>query len=433
MKKMLVISVAGLDTDTAAALSLQAATGPAALQPPFPAVTCTAQASFRTAAPAAQHGMVANGLYDRALRKVSFWEQSSALVEGPRLWDAYRAEGRSVGMLFWQQSLGEAADYILSPAPIHKHHGGLVRDCYSQPRDMYTRLRDTLGEFPLQRYWGPFASASVGEWIASATADVMAHEAPDLLLTYLPTLDYDFQRTGPHSPAAARATAQLDKQLHRILAACDTCGYEWIVWGDYAITPTMPGGALFPNRMLRQAGLLSCREVHGRSYPDFHRSAAFAMVDHAVAHVYLSKNADEDEVARLMTQLEGVDLVQTGKTRGDVHPRCGDLVLTAAPGHWFAYPWWDHARQAPDYATHVDIHNKPGFDPCELFMRWIPPGVGQDPQRVGGTHGRADSTTAWAASIAFNTRPATLIELANSLKHWLALSLPSQDPDTSKA
>jgi hypothetical protein len=42
----------------------------------FPAVTCNVQASFRTASPPAGHGMVANGLYFRALSRAMFWEQS---------------------------------------------------------------------------------------------------------------------------------------------------------------------------------------------------------------------------------------------------------------------------------------------------------------------------------------------------------------------
>ena len=37
-------------------------------------------------------------------------------------------------------------------------------------------------------------------------------------------------------------------------------------------------------------------------------------------------------------------------------------------------------REAPDFASHVDIHNKPGYDPKELFF--FNKGV------VKGTHGR---------------------------------------------
>jgi hypothetical protein len=93
----------------------------------FPALTCPFQASFRTGALPGQHGLIANGLFFPELTKVLFWEQSHTLVEGARLWDAFRANGGKVGLMFWQQSMGEKADLIVTPAPIHKHSGGMIR------------------------------------------------------------------------------------------------------------------------------------------------------------------------------------------------------------------------------------------------------------------------------------------------------------------
>ena len=50
------------------------------------------------------------------------------------------------------------------------------------------------------------------------------------------------------------------------------------------------------------------------------------------------------------------------------HERSGDLVLVAAADSWFAYPWWLDDARAPDYARTVNIHAKPGYDPCEPFL-----------------------------------------------------------------
>ena len=93
----------------------------------FPAVTCPVQAAFRTGTAPSQNGLVANGLFFSDLRKVLFWEQSATLVEGPRIWDGFRARGKKVGMMFWQQSMGESADLVVTPAPIHKHSGGMIQ------------------------------------------------------------------------------------------------------------------------------------------------------------------------------------------------------------------------------------------------------------------------------------------------------------------
>jgi hypothetical protein len=59
------------------------------------------------------------------------------------------------------------------------------------------------------------------------------------------------------------------------------------------------------------------------------------------------------------------------------HERAGDLVALSQPDAWFAYPFWLDDAQAPDYARTVDIHRKPGYDPCELFLDpqlWWPKG-----------------------------------------------------------
>ena len=78
----------------------------------WPALTCTAQASFRTAATPGAHGIVANGLFFKDLTKVLFWEQSATLCAGPRIWDGFRARGGTVGLMFWQQSMGENEDLV---------------------------------------------------------------------------------------------------------------------------------------------------------------------------------------------------------------------------------------------------------------------------------------------------------------------------------
>ncbi|MCX7008943.1 MAG: hypothetical protein NTY53_17140, partial [Kiritimatiellaeota bacterium] len=160
---------------------------------------------------------------------------------------------------------------------------------------------------------------------------------------------------------------------------------------------------------LRSAGLFEVRTVAGRAYPDFVASAAFGLVDHQIAHVYVLDAARRAEVHRALEQLDGV---------GQIQERDGDFLIAAQPGRWFAYPWWDAKREAPDYAGHVDIHNKPGYDPCELFWGWPPGAVSQDATRVRGTHGLAGAgrEVAWASSLSF-AKPVTLLDLAQQLKN----------------
>ncbi|WFB37660.1 alkaline phosphatase family protein [Kiritimatiellota bacterium B12222] len=392
------------------------------LDPLTPGLTCPAQASFRTGKPAAEHGMIANGLYHRSLRRPLFWEQASAQVEGPRIWDDFRKQGGTVGMMFWQQSLGEDVDLVLSPRPIHKHSGGMIQHCASKPENLYQRICDKMGKgFNLMHYWGPLASHKSSEWIVKATQAVLEMEdiCPDVLLTYLPHLDYDTQRFGPHHPKAKAAFAKTGDYLQALKQSAEAKGYKVLVWGDYAMHQ-VNGPAIFPNRCLREAGLLGMQQVKGMAYPDLFSAKAFAMVDHEIAHVYVPHADDLETTKALLEGLEGVEQVFRPSEVPELHhPNLGELVAVAQPGRWFAYPWWTNTKEAPDFATHVDIHNKPGFDACELFFGRLPWQVSQDTSKVGGCHG-AGGPTAWACSDPhFTPQESGITGLANALKQKL--------------
>ncbi len=391
----------------------------------FPAMTCPVQGSFRTATPPSDHGMTFNGHYLRELRRPLFWEQSSRLVEGERIWEGFRAGGGRVGMLFWQQSLGEKVDVLLSPAPIHTHGGGLIDAVYSRPDDLYDRLVERVGRrFKLRTYWGPLASPEASRWIADATAALlgMADARPDLLLTYLPHLDYALQRFRSRSLLARRAFAELDRLLEQILRSAEANGYEVLVFGDYAIGEAT--GVVYPNRTLYETGLLRGRRIGRRIYPDFHLSQAFAVVDHEVAHVYVQDPTDVAEVRRALTDLRQRYEVlgpEEMAARGTAHPRAGELLLVGRPGVWFAYPWWRRRSEAPDYASHVDIHNKPGYDPCELFFGWPPPSVSQRTSAIKGTHGTVEEgrEVAWWCTWDIGRNISSVIDLAQGVRQAL--------------
>ena len=82
----------------------------------------------------------------------------------------------------------------------------------------------------------------------------------------------------------------------------------------------------------------------------------------------------------LLIALPGISQVLCGDDRREIgldHPRAGDLVALSESDSWFAYLFWLDDRAAPDFARTVDIHRKPGYDPCELFFDpslWWPKG-----------------------------------------------------------
>ncbi len=352
----------------------------ARLDPVLPAVTCSVQASFVTGLPPAQHGIVGNGWYFRDLGEVFLWRQHNGLVQGEKLWQAARKRwpGYTVANICWWYAMGADVDWTITPRPIYRADGRKDPDCYTFPPE----LHDELSEFPLFTYWGPGAGLASSAWIANAAVHVMNTRDPDLTLVYLPHLDYDLQRFGPRGPEAASAAADLDAAITPLLRACQARGATVVALSEYGITPA--DQPVHVNRMLRTAGLLNVHTQDGMEYLDPWTSKAFAVADHQIAHVYVRDGEDVAAVAKLCAELPGVAEVldAAGKARhGLDHERAGELVLVAEPKAWFTYYYWLDDARAPDFATHVEIHRKPGYDPAELFFD--PAGPGAAKARAG--------------------------------------------------
>ena len=313
-----------------------------------------------------------------------------------------------MGVYFFQQSLGEAADEIVSPAPIHTHGGGMIMATYQRP----DRVLGVDNPVALWRYWGPLAHPKVGRGIARALAGrIRRGDAPELMLAYLPTLDYELQRHGNAHPKVAASLRELATQVDLLAAAAREQGYALAIAGDYAITD-VTGTVAFPNRALRAAGLFATRPIRAMRYPDFYRSRALALPDHQTAPVWCADPEARERARDLLAALPEVEAVRPGIGGAD-------WELVAKPGCWFAWPWWEDPREAPDFATHVDIHNKPGFDPCELFFGRNPFHCSADVTRVRGTHGRADAPVAVAADPGLGLEAPDALTFAQRLKALL--------------
>ena len=409
MRRLLVLDVAALGADllrrngvdTIAGLPVQS------IGSVSPAVTCVAQATLRTARPPEGHGIPANGLFLRETLQTQFWCQSANLVRGARIWEPFRERGGRVGMYFFQQSLGEAVDEVVSPAPIHTHGGGMIMATYQWPENIFGLANPVR----LWRYWGPLASPKVGRGIANAlSARIRRGDAPELIFAYLPTLDYELQRHGTSHPKVADSLREALGQIETVVTAAHEQAYAIVIIGDYAITD-VTGTVAFPNRALRAADLFATRPVRAMRYPDLYRSRAIALCDHQVAPIYCRDAEARQRAHDVLAALPEVDLVRPGQAGAD-------LEIVAKPGCWFAWPWWDTPREAPDYATHVDIHNKPGFDPCELFFGSNPFHCSANVTRVRGTHGRADAPIALATDLSFDTPPTDFLAFSRSLAAW---------------
>ncbi|MEU7618796.1 nucleotide pyrophosphatase/phosphodiesterase family protein [Micromonospora rifamycinica] len=337
----------------------------------LPAVTCSAQATLLTGEPPAGHGIVGNGWYFRDLGEVLLWRQHHALVGGEKVWQAARRvePGYTVANVCWWYAMGADVDWTVTPRPIYYADGRKEPDCWTDPPELHDTLTEALGTFPLFTYWGPGAGLPSSRWICRAAERILADQAPDLTLVYVPHLDYDLQRFGPSSPRAAAAAAELDAVLAPLLDAARAADATVVALSEYGITDV--SRPVDVNRLLRTEGLLRVYTQDGMEYLDPWTSRAFAVADHQIAHVYVKDPADVAAVAKLCAGLPGVAEVldAEGKAKAGLdHERAGELVLVAEPDAWFTYYYWLDDDRAPDFARNVEIHRKPGYDPAELFF-----------------------------------------------------------------
>jgi len=356
-----------------------------------------------TGTPPARHGVIANGFYHRDRCEVEFWVAPNKIIAGEQIWDAIRTRRPEYKSAVWhaQNIKGAAADFIVTPAPIHEPDGTTKLWCYSKPDGLYQRLLDDLGHFPLQHYWGPLSNIESTRWILRAAAWLIDKHAPNFHWVYVPHLDYAAQKFGPDSPQARAALAELDRELawfaERVAASPIGRNVVFVVAGEYAMTEMT--GVVFPNRILREAGLVAVREEAGAEYIDLVRSAAFAMVDHQFAHVFVRHEVESNSHSRESTiaavvesfrGVAGIAGVYAGAEReaiGMAQGRCGDVVLVCDDAHWLAYYWWLDDRAAPPFARTVDIHRKPGYDPVELFFDPATKSIPLNASLVRGSHG----------------------------------------------
>jgi predicted AlkP superfamily pyrophosphatase or phosphodiesterase len=339
--------------------------------PEFPAVTCTAQSSLLTGLSPAAHGIVANGWYDRESAEVRFWKQSNHLVRGGKLWDKLRREvpGFTCAQLFWWYNMHSTADFTITPRPLYPADGRKVFDIHTQPMGMREELKQELGEFPFPAFWGPAAGIASSEWIAASARWVEDKKSPSLSLVYLPHLDYPLQKDGPLASNIPEELGKIDRVAMDLIRFYESRGVKVLVLSEYGISPVSRPVHL--NRIFRKKGWLLLKNELGRETLDCGGSRAFAIADHQVAHVYVNDPSIREEVRSLLESTCGIEEVREPMMAwgpGIGTDRAGDFIAVATPEAWFTYYFWEDDSVAPDYARTIDIHRKPGYDPCELFL-----------------------------------------------------------------
>ncbi|MDM8174266.1 alkaline phosphatase family protein [Olivibacter sp. 47] len=341
------------------------------IAPMLPAVTTSVQSTYLTGKWPKEHGIVGNGWYDRIDCEVKFWKQSNKLVLSDKIWEKAKEldPDFTCAQLFGWYNMYSQADYSVTPRPNYLADGRKIPDCYSRPAELRDYLQHRLGQFPLFQFWGPGANIKSTQWIADAAMLTDKRFDPTLSFIYLPHLDYGLQKYGPHASEIRQSLMEIDRVVQQLVHYYQEQQARIIILSEYGICPV--NRPIHVNRLLRKEGLLQVRVERGLELLDPGASAAFAVADHQVAHIYVQDKRKIPMIQQLLAQLEGVKLILDRDAQQAYHiqhERSGDLLLMADAQSWFTYYFWLDDKKAPDYARAVDIHKKPGYDPVELFM-----------------------------------------------------------------
>ena len=399
MRHVVYCSIPGLrqsDLSQMPALSAVTATGDQQpLSSTFPAVTWPAQATMLTGKTPSEHGVIANGFYWREEQKVEMWTAWNDKIQAPQIWDRLHAISPDLTSAVWfpMLSKGCGADWICMPAPVHNPDGSESLWCYTKPTQLYGELLETLDHFPLKHFWGPLSNIQSTEWIIRSAVQAISKNQPRFSFLYLPHLDYAAQKQGPNSPEALAAVKELDGVIQVLAdgvhAVLDPADVTWVFASEYVISEV--NHVTYPNRVLRDAGLLQVRVEDDGEHLDLN-SSAWALVDHQFSHVFI-KDADPTVIQRVKQLFESVDGIAEVLTaekqaeRGLAHERSGELMLVSTSNSWQAYYWWLQDDACPAFARTVDIHRKPGYDPVELYFDMATRSTPLDATLICGSHG----------------------------------------------
>ena len=383
------------------------------LVPTFPCLAAPVQASMLTGVGPHRHGLVADGLYEPDLSLVDFQSVRYDAIQCPTFFTTLAEQRPGSTSALWHSRpvQGAHATYVLAPAPVAPPHAAAVPPgppSQTSPRGWYEQLSARLGPFPRHPDGRPLADLRATRWIFEGALWLADHYAPNFQYLCIRHLDDIAQIFGPDSAQAAGALSELDHLLADFMERYGwlplAANTAWVIAGEYALTPVT--GAIRPNLILHQAGLLRTCRARRHEYIDLAGSDAFTLVDRQCAHVFVNRG-DAPAVADLFRGVDQIADIVVGRERAALgldHPRAAPVILISQPDRWFAGHWWPGDAKGPSpnlcgtspnlcgTSTHAHGLQPVGYDPLELFRD---PSTGQvplDTSLVKGSNGAPVAT-----------------------------------------
>ena len=231
--------------------------------------------------------------------------------------------------MFWWYNMYSKVDYSVTPRPQYRANGLKVPIAIPSHLIYEINYNANWGHF-LFNFWGPRTSIKSSEWIANASLKVHEWNDPDLMLIYLPHLDYVLQKFGHNPKYLDNDIAEIDRVCAQLITALEDKGVQVNILSEYGITDV--NKPIHINRLFRSMDLVEVREENGLELLDAGASKAFAMADHQIAHVYINDKSKQSQITDNLRAHPDIELVLNADEQSEYHinhDRSGDLVVVA--------------------------------------------------------------------------------------------------------
>ena len=289
----------------------------------FPTVTWPNHTTLVTGVQPVKHGVLANSYLDRATGKVVLLLpdplfDKDEIVKAPTIYDLAHAAGLKTAGIIWPATRNaKTLDWQVPDCGTKE-----LWDKYGTAAWM-DELRAEGIWVDMQEPWVKGNGGVQRDWMyAKATAHVIQHHRPNLVLLHLVEVDHVEHAKGPRTPDAAWAASYEDDRVKEIVEAVEASGLKdrtaiFVVsdHGFFGYTKT-----IYANVALKKAGIENARVV----------------AQGGAAFVYLSEkgSAARETLLRLegvRAVLEPSEFARLGIVTPDKDPRMGDVVIEEGP------------------------------------------------------------------------------------------------------
>jgi predicted AlkP superfamily pyrophosphatase or phosphodiesterase len=334
-------------------------------RPPFPCLAAPSFATLATGTGPFTHGIVGGSVWDRIADSIVARPFNDSLVLSPKLWERLRAARPEAKSLAWFTPNLHGAS--VDRAAWVDSLSGLQ----TNPPELAELLSARFGAYPSPRSdpTGEPLRLEASGWILKTAAAVIREVEPDLSIVRVPYLGQVARRFGPDGREAGKAVRELDGVLKSFL---DAMPRDCLVIAVTESVSTPVEGPVYPNRILRELGLLALNGLpDGGVNVDTKLSAAFALADRQICQIYLNDAGQAATVAAAFSgaHAEGIATVASGPRRAALgldHPRAGDVVLVASPNRWFHPAWWKTPDEQPSRESGLRTRLGPDLDPSHV-------------------------------------------------------------------